>query len=233
MATPNLAEQNPEQNFWGYVDEEAEKGGGSGVNFGQLNITPSRYIQWTEGQPSDVTPEVFANLPAKDKSLELMFSIDVASMNPSLEWTLERRLRPGDKDWHKTLKPSLVALLGEDAMSKGAYSATLQSLVGKYVEVNDVPKQKNPEFNTIQFVRIFNSKEECFVAYKERFPNTDGGAATPATVPLSVPSNYTAESWAAMIPAIKDALKTQSVPEVATAYQVDIPFIAEVQAQAT
>ncbi len=228
MATPNPTDQN----FWGYVDDEAEKGGGSGVNFGQLNITPSRYIQWTENVPSDVTPEVFATLPTKEKSLELMFAVDVQGMNPSLTWTYERRLRPGDKDWHKTLKPSLITLLGEDAMSKGAYSATLSSLVGKYVEVNDVPQQKAPEFNTIQFVRIFNSKEECFAAYKERFPDTDsGGAATPAAAPLSVPSNYQPDAWAAMIPAIKEALKTQSVPEVATAYQVDIPFIAEVRAQ--
>ena len=228
MTTPAQTDQN----FWGYVDEEAEKGGGSGVNFGQLNITPSRYIHWIDGQPTDVTPEAFAALPSKDKSLELMFSIDVASMNPSLDWMLERAIRPGDKAWHKTLKPSLIALLGEDAMSKGNYSATLQSLVGKYVEVKDVPQQKSPEYSTMEFVRIFASKEECFAAYKERFPNTDDGAATPAIAPLAIPPNYTPESWAAVVPAIKEALKTQAVPEVATQYQVDIPFIAEISGQA-
>lgn len=227
MATPEL---QPDQNFWGAINEEAEKGGG-GAQFGQLDIKPSRYIHWVNAQPVDVTPEVFATLPAEEKSLELMFTVDIKGMNPSLEWTYERKMRPGDKDWHKILKPSLVELLGEDSMKKGTYSATLQGLVGKYIEVADVPQIKSPEYNTIKFVRIFNSKEECFTAYKERFPDTDGGAAVPAAAPISVPPAYTAETWQSVVPSIKKALETSSPPEVATQYQVDVSFIAEIAGQ--
>ena len=222
---------DPNSSFWDSVDEEAEKGGG-GANFGQLTIKPGRYIHWVDGQPNDVTPEIFGTLPAQEKSLELLFAVNVKEMNPSLDWEYERRMRPGDKDWHKILKPSIIELLGADAMKKGAYSQTLQALNGKYVEVHDVPQIKSPEYNTLKLVRIFDSKDACFAAYKERFGGVDAaGAAIPATAPLSAPPNYTPETWAQVVPSIKEALKTTPVPDVAQQYQVGVPFIAEIAAQ--
>lgn len=232
-----MTNQPPDQNFWNTVDEESEKTFESS-QFGQLTIKPSRYMQWVNGQPTDVTPEVFAQLPAADKSLELMFSIDVKGMNPKLDWAYERKMLLNTKAWSKILKPSIEALLGEDSMQKGAYSTTLQELSGKFVEAHDVPDPKNPEYNTIKLVQIFADKNECFAAYTERFGDsanaggTAGAVAAPATAPLSVPPNYTAETWASVTPNIKAALETQSVPDVAVQYQVDVPFIAEIAGQA-
>lgn len=221
------------QNFWDNVGEAADRGDSGGANFGKLDIKPGRYVHWVDKEPVEVTPEVFNSLPAKDKSLELVFTVDIQEMNPGLEWTYERNMRPGDKDWHKIFKPALIELLGADSMKAGAYSTTLQSLVGKYVEVHDVPQVKNPEYNTIKIVRIFASKDECFAAYKERFGGTDAtGAAIPATAPLSTPPGYTPETWASVVPSIKDALKTTAMPDVAAQYQVEVRFIAEIAGQA-
>lgn len=222
-----------DKSFWDSVGDAADRGDSAGANFGQLTIKPGRYVHWVNKEPVDVTPEVFNTLPADEKSLELLFTVDIQGMNPDLEWQYERKMRPGDKDWQKIFKPALVKLLGKDAMKKGAYSKTLQELNGKYVEAHDVPQIKNDEYNTIKIVRIFASKEECFIAYKERFGGgTDSGAAVPASAPLSHPANYTAETWAQMVQPIKDALASgTSIPDVATQYQVDVPFIAEIANQ--
>lgn len=220
------------ESFWDAVDESADRGDAAGANFGQISITPHRYIQWVDKEPVDVTPEIFNTLPAEEKSLELLFAVDIQGMNPDLEWKYERRMRPGDKDWQKILKPSLIELLGKDSMKKGNYSKALQELDGKYVEAHDVPQIKNPEYGTIKIVRIFASKEECFTAYKERFGGSDSGTTTPASAPLSHPANYTAETWAQMVAPIKAELaKGTSVPDVAGQYQVEVPFIAEIAGQ--
>ena len=228
---------NPaDQNFWNAVGEEADRADSAGANFGQLSITPARYIRWVDRQPVDVTPAEFGALPAAEKSLELLFTVDIRGMNSSLEWQYERKVRPGDKDWHKILKPALAELLGADSMKKGMYSQTLQSINGKYVQADDVPQIKNPEYSTIKIVRIFANKEECFAAYQERFaagttPGAPATPATPAAPPLSVPPNYTLETWTSIVPSIKQALQTQDVPTVAAQYQVDPNFVAEIANQ--
>ena len=222
-----------EKSFWDDVDEQAEKSQSALSNFGQLAITVARRIHWSDEGVLDVTEEIYNALPAGKKSLELLFSVNISEFNPDLDWTHERKVRIGDKDWHKALVPSLRAILGNDTMSKGNFSATLQTIDGKYVEVTDVPQASNPEYGTIKFLTIFNSREEAFAAYSARL---GGGEVTevvaaPTDSGLPIPPNYDAAGWLGMVEDIQAALSGgQAVPIVAKEYEVGIPFIAAIAA---
>lgn len=235
---PNLP---ADESFWDNLEEAASAADSGGAQFGQLTIKPASYIHWKKEKDEDgqirtskveVTPADFANLPARQKSIELLFVIDVKGMNPDLDWTYDRRVRPGDKDWHRILKPSVIALLGPDSMKQGEYSKTLQSLSGKYVEAADVPQTKDPEYNTISLVRIFESKEECFAAYKERFGDDSVSTGAPSGMPLSTPDGWETGVWLSTVSDVESALVGgKSIKEVADDYGVAVSHIAEIKAQ--
>lgn len=222
-----------DQNFWGNVDEAADAADTPlpRYQYGQLTIGPGQYTHWVNKQPIDVTAEEFSKLPAKERALKILFSINVQEMNPELDWSYERMLRPGESDWHKILKPSIVALMGKDSMSKGNYSKTLQELSGKYVEAMDVTQTKNPEYNTIQLVRIFDSKEACFAAYKERFGDSvSASSALPSR--LSTPEGWETGAWLTVVVDVEAALTAgQTVKQIADEYDVPVANIAEIKAQ--
>ena len=223
-----------EKSFWDEVDEQADKSQSALSNFGQLAITVARRIHWSDEGVLDVTEEIYNALPASDKSLELLFSVTISEFNPDLDWVHERKVRIGDKDWHKALVPSLRAILGNDTMSKGNFSETLQSIDGKYVEVTDVPQASNPEYGTIKFLTIFNSREEAFAAYSARLGGgevAEVAVAAPTDSGLPIPPGYGAEAWLGMVADIQAALAGgKSVPAVAEEYQVGVPAIAAIAA---
>ncbi len=223
-----------EKTFWDDVDEQAEKSQSALSNFGQLAVTVARRIHWSDDGVLDVTEEIYNALPASDKSLELLFSVTISEFNPDLDWVHERKVRIGDKDWHKALVPSLRAILGNDTMSKGNFSETLQSIDGKYVEVTDVPQASNPEYGTIKFLTIFNSRDEAFAAYSARLGGgevAEVAVAAPTDSGLPIPPGYGAEAWLGMVADIQTALAGgQAVPIVAKEYEVGIPFIAAIAA---
>lgn len=221
-----------DQDFWNVVDEAADAADQPlpRYQYGQLTVKPGQYIHWVDKNPIDVTPEEFNKLPVKERSLKILFSINVKEMNPELDWEYERMLRPGESDWHKILKPSIVALMGKDSMSKGNYSKTLQELSGKYVEAADVTQTKNPEYNTIQLLRIFESRDACFTAYKERFGDSVASSAAPTL--LSTPDGWETGAWLTVVVDIETAfIAGQTVKQIADEYGVPVANIAEVKAQ--
>ena len=233
-----------DQLFWQLLEQAATKAesAGSYSNFGKLSIKPHRFIHWEDNTPVEVSPEVYSAISEKEKSLEIMLSVDFAETNPALEFNYERFVRIGGPDWHKILRPSLEAILGKGALSAGKYAQTFQDINGKFVEVVDVPNVKgnaNDEgrvYGTVKVVKIYNSLAECVADRDERFgkqevsPAAVMADASSAPAELQIPSNYDKDSWMSCVPSIKAASATKSLPEIATDYAVGVNYIAQVLA---
>jgi hypothetical protein len=214
--------------FWETLDEEASAAEtfSAKASFGQVSITPHRYIQWNDGTPTDVSAEVFATLPERQRSLELLISINIQEFRPSLDFQYERRVRIGDSDWWATVRPSVEAIMGKGSMSAGRYAQTFGKLNGSYVEIHDVPKQKEEGYNTVKFIHLFGSRDECYNAWKERYGD-DGVASTPVD---NVPEGWDAAVWAETAKGIKELLAKGEQPvDIAPRYGVEVRYIAALQ----
>lgn len=218
-------------------------------NFGKIEITVATYIHWVDRVKNDVTAEQYATLKPNEKSLELLFAVDIQEFRPDLDFTYDRRLRPANSDdnWKKIFVPSVTDILGKDSMQKGIYSTTLRNLNGKYVEVEDVPfADENVDLKTIKLMQIFPDRNACFAAFEEfQAQFTEGGTVTEAVAPppaatqtvvqstaqpvtpANVPDGWEAPAWAAS--AVPDILKRldegQTPAEVAKAYDVEEKFV--------
>lgn len=194
-----------EFDFAGKAEEEAQVAGGK-FNFGKLKITP-RFLRWQDSQPTEIDAATYANLSARERSLEYVFTVDIQEFKPDLKFTYERRVRVGDLDWNKILKPSLDAVCGKGSSDKELLAATLRSLNGRYVCAEDVPQTpttKKPDrakYSTVQLVALYETREACHAAWQEKYgANAAGATGTaahgPASGALDVPPGYTAETWA-------------------------------------
>lgn len=194
--------------------------------FGKMKVTTQRYIHWVDNQPLEVSQEEFVTLPTRDRSLELLFEVDIKEFRPDFEYNYQRKVRIGDSDWWKTVRPSIEALFGEGSMSKGKYGDTIAKLNGQYVEVCDVPQQKKPEYGTVSVTRLFKNKAECQTAWHERF----GSGAT--TSNSGVPDGWDASVWNEFLPEIKNAIASGTPPaEIATNYGLKVSDVLEVKKQ--
>jgi len=190
--------------------------------FGKLSISSARFIKWEDSNPTDVTEDEFVTLPARQRSLELKFTVDIQEFR-DVDYTYERKVRIGDSDWWATVRPSIEAVKGKKSMSKGKYAETLEQLDGTYVEVHDVPQVKSPDYSAIKFAKVFSSRDECFEAWKERY-GEDGSGMDKATE--GVPAGWDASVWAEYVPQIKEALtKGTLAVELATMYGVTVADI--------
>lgn len=193
-------------------------GGGAFKNYGKLTIG-QRFIQWNEGKPSDVTAAQWKALPQKDaqgknqKGMEILFGIDVQELNTNLQFTYERKVAVNGADWYKTLVPSIEAILGKGSMAEGdtaknivdKRSATLRSLNGKYVCVEDAPQQprKNAapdakQYSTIKFVKVFDSREACYAEWKALSGNSASASANGTGRSEWTPPDYDDATWASV-----------------------------------
>jgi len=214
------------------------------INYGKLTVKPSRHTHWQDingvRTPVEVTVEQFRQLSTRDRTLELEFSVDIKEFNPTLEFEYTRRVNVsgGNTDWNKIVQPSLAKLLDKNTMK--SYVKVMNTINGKYVEVQDVPQIKGEDFNTIKFLRIFPDRGECFKAWGERFgkdatsaPAPSGTAAQHAQeehpdYPASVYGDYT--SWKDTVPSVKIQLEKGVTPaQAAIDYGVDIKYIINVQ----
>ena len=212
-----------DQTFWDTVEKEASavESFSARASFGQITIVPNRYIKWTDGQPSDVSPEEFITLPSKNSSLELKFKVNVQEFRPEIDWEYNRDVRIGGADWWRTVRPSIEDAMGKGSMSKGNYNKTLQRLDGSYVEIHDVPKQKEPDYNTIKLVKVFANRDACFAEWQGRYGE---GSAAPADA--NVPNGWETALWEEQVPAIKARLvNNEEASVIATSFGVDVAFI--------
>ena len=211
----------------GKTAQDAEK---SSVrsNFGKLTVEVLKYIHWVDGYPVEVDADMYSTL-RKDNTIKIKFGIDVSEFNPALEFTYERQVDIPGKDWHQIVKKSIVDVLGKKSADN--YGEAFRKLNGAYVEVNDVPQAKGGEYKTIQFVKVFKDRNECFAAYVERFgdPAERTTTSAPVSSGMEVPAGYDEQAWKDTIPYIKTALCEGQTPvDVAKAYGIDnIKFVMQ------
>jgi hypothetical protein len=212
------------------------------AQFGKLTIKP-RFIQWVDHEPVDITGAAYAKLDQRARTLELIFGVDIQEFKPELEFTYERKVAVGSTDWWKICRPSIEAVLGKGALGKDKMNATLNALQGKYVEVHDVmqsatKKKPDPEFRTIQLVKIFETREACFAAHQVRFSAVEGAAPAADTVAAAVnlPAGWEADAWSAVAEDFKaaitdlkakpEAVQGKLAEKVAKDYAVPPEFVA-------
>jgi hypothetical protein len=198
----------------GDAEQEAEAGR-ERLQYGKLTVAP-RYVKWIpqDGtrKPQEISPAVYRDTPDRQRSLEVVFSVEIQEFNPALDWTYERNVSVGSADWHRILKPSVEELTGEGSMDAEHMGATLGQLRGKYVAIADVPQTKVRDdgkvFRTAKFVKIFDGRDACRAEWYERY-----GAAMEESGgdPLAAPSSWESEwdgfdieSEASQGPALKE-----------------------------
>jgi len=197
------------------------------TNFGKMSVEVLKYIHWVDGYPVDVDAETYSTL-RKDNSIKMVFGIDVAEFNPALDFEVKRQVDIPGKDWHQIVKKSIVSVLGKKVAEN--YGEAFRKLNGAYVEVNDVPQVKGGEYSTIQLVKVFKDRTECFNAYVERFGEPQASVSSaPVSSGMEMPAGYDEQAWKDTIPYIKTALDEGQTPvDVAKAYGIDnIKFIMQ------
>jgi hypothetical protein len=171
-------------------------------NFGKCDITP-RYVQWVAAGesriPEEITGTQFAALPRNERSLELVFEVNIQEFQPTLEFQYERKVMVGNADWWSITVPALEKMFGKGCTKDANLSATVGKLQGQYIQANDVLQAKtkrrpDPEYNTIQFVKVFESREACYAAWSERFGGGENGSA-PAPVAVAEAALPVPQSW--------------------------------------
>lgn len=231
---PNLLNQQSER-----VEAFATK-----VNFGKARFVPT-YKHWPGSKenplpPVEVDEATFSTLPVESRSIDLVLEMDTDEAGFDAPFHYSRFLQMGQKNWHKIFKKSVEALYGNGSMGKGRYGDTLAQINERYVEIADVEITyiKDGEEKTggyPQLVRVFATREECLAAKQARFAPSAGApagvpaaavAAAPAAGGLSIPPGYTAETWPAVIPAIRAELAAgKTAEQVAVAYAVPSAFV--------
>lgn len=143
---------------------------------------------WKDSQFHDAKPDEWRNHDGF-KFLELHAQVDVREFNPQLEKVYERRVQvnaqpwfkknPDGKgseripsDWEAIFVPSILEITGLTDANKA-----LKQIEGKYVKIRDVKqqptkKQPEPQYNTIKFVQLYDSREEAYADYVAMRPNT-------------------------------------------------------------
>lgn len=194
--------------------------GGVFKQYGRLTLTTKPFA-WRNGKTEEVSAADWKRLPQtvdnkNAKGVDMVFSVNIQEFRPQLAFTYERKVTVGGADWNKKLAPSIEAILGKGSMSKDTRNATLAGLNGKYVAVIDVPQEprKNaaPDakvYNTISFVKVYDSREACLHDASEGFAGTasaaNGSAQNDASDP-NVPADYSRADWLSMKPDVVDAV---------------------------
>lgn len=182
--------------------------GGAFKNYGKLSVS-TKLFAWRNGKTEEVSRADWVRLPATAdgkgaKGVEMFFKVDIQEFKPSLAFTYERKVTVGGADWNRIVVPSIEAILGKGTMAKDKQSATIQSLIGKYVAVEDTPQvpRKNaaPDakvYNMIKFVKVYASRDECLKDVSEGFSSTGASNGSVESDP-NVPSGWGKEDWLSM-----------------------------------
>lgn len=208
-----MTQQKMYTDDWDAMDEVPETSGGF-KNIGKLTLS-TRFFVWKDGKTEEASRDEWVRLPARvdgktAKGMDVTFVVDVQEFNPNLGFAYERRVTIGSIDWNKIVAPSIEAVMGKGAMSDANRGATMRSLNGKYVMVEDVPQidTKNntnrSKYNTVKFHKVYASREAAhaeFTALRGASGNANGVATN-----ANVPADYTAETWASVKPDLVDAV---------------------------
>jgi hypothetical protein len=212
-----------EQDYLNDANDAAEQAeqSGSYSNFGLLTTKVVEHRVWVDKDGNRTTekvdPVMYQQHAKKDRFVKVEFEVNLQEFKPDLDFNYTREvdiLGGKESDWKLIVNPSLKKVFGKKAQ--------LSDTNGVYVEVQDVPQTRDPEYNTIKFIRKFKSREECLAAMQEL---VGGGTATPTA--SAIPSAYNEKVWnETMVPSIKGALAGGKSPEeVAKDYNVGVEFV--------
>lgn len=184
------------------------------LNYGKCTIT-SRFVQWADKVPTEVTAAQFQKLDPKARTQEAIIAVDIQEFNPTLQFTYTRKINVGGLDWNKIFKPSLFKALGvapnaDKAEQAKQLASALRKLNGAYVCVEDVPQtlsKKDREaglteskYNTAKLIGVYPDRAACYAAHKSTYGGGANGASEVADAgpafASGVPEGYTAASWA-------------------------------------
>jgi hypothetical protein len=177
------------------LEQAAESAAQSGerVNVGRLTFS-MKYLHWVNSQPVSVDPQTYRTLGQRERSIEITFNVDIQELNPTLDFTYERRVILHSTDWFEHWQRSVIEYydlkVDDEDLTSRERQAELNKLVlqktkelaGKYVMIADEEqsKQKDPTkvYRTPALVEAYQSKEECFTAYEQRFGRTPSSASS-------------------------------------------------------
>ena len=178
------------------LDEAAVAAANSGIrtNMGRLTLR-LRYLQWVNSMPTEVSIDKYRELGKRERSMELTVMVDIQELNPSLDFEYERRVMMHSKDWFEHWQRSLIEYfeldneITDESLSKKERQIEMNKLVmtktgalaGKYVLLADEEQSKQKDtdkiYRTPALLAVYDSREECFDAYEERFGKRPAGAA--------------------------------------------------------
>jgi len=184
------------------LDEAAVAAANSGTrtNMGRLTYK-LRYLKWVNNMPMEVTASEYRELGRRDRSMELTVMVDIQELNPALDFQYERRVMMHSKDWFEHWQRSVIEyftlddVITDDSLSKKERQIEINKLVmaktreiaGKYVMLADEEQSKQKDtdkiYRTPALMTVYNTREECFDAYEERFGTRPAGATSVAKEP--------------------------------------------------
>lgn len=205
--------------------DEAPEAGFANQQFGRLTVLP-QIIHWEGAKGSKKTKvarpvtEDTQDL-ARGESFELVFTVHISELNPSLEFEYERGVivrKSSDReltDWTEIVEPSLIAVFGNDWASEVAKEP--------YVQVEGTPNvagkraDSGKAYDVPKFIARYADLAECLAAREERYGGgattaaTDNSSATMQLTPPGVPVGV-ANSYKALRQAMGG--NTDSLPEI-------------------
>lgn len=187
---------------------------------GKLTVGMARFQRWIDRKPQAVTYDEFLKLPAKERSFEYTFDVDIKEFDQRAReegWAYTRNINPRSQNWYQIVEPSLDNLLGKGCVNAEHRSKTIRDLQGKYVAILDVPqapgkdgvvpanKDTGRPYTTVKFAQIFKSRDEAKAFYDElKAKSTAAQGEIPAANLPAVP-----QVWASNPEMLFQMLKTQ------------------------
>lgn len=202
-------------------------------NFGRLEMELHSYKVWKElpdgkWTAEEVEENEYNVTKERNRFMEIDFKVIISEMNPKLEFDYKRKvsiISKGKGDWNQIVRPSIDEVFGKDA--------TLASIQGKYVEVQDVPQTRDPEYSTIKFVRVFDSREACKAAYdhyQSQFKKDVADSQPTQSAGLNT-HPFDMKQWMEyIVPSVKSELeKGSSATSIANSYAITEEQVKRIQ----
>lgn len=230
------------------IDQQNGESIGDGwPKYGKCSMTGTKYFQWPSKEekangitrPFEIDRERFVQKGGQ-KYIEFVLSVNVHEFFPDAPFEYERTLRTSwwkkntdtPNNWLDVFWPSACEATGEKEFSK-----VMKKLVGSYVLFTDVVQPetagKEKTYNMPRVDKLFSSREECFAAYTERFPNGEGGSKTGNTLPAGTPPAWDTDALAmfmeelAVIATLPKPAQVSVLTEIANEWEVSVDYAKE------
>jgi len=145
-------------------------------SYGKLTVAVQR-IHWVNKQLVEVDSATYRSLPANQKQMNFVLSVDIAEFKPELT-VYPMNLKYRGKEWYDTFEPSVKALFAIDKTKDELTAEVVKQLLalnGKYVRVDQVPNKGGKVSKAGNLLKspalaeVFESREACYKAQVMRF----------------------------------------------------------------